>query len=237
MKNRVSILVIFFVLSIPQIARANWGFTIGADYSYLKNPSYSRPSVAAIYGMTKNWPINDALGLEIGFLFANAKTTLQDKSILNFYPLHAYPYLPVELSEIYFYDIHINLHFLEMPLLLQVNKALRKNLAIGLEVGGSIRFHVRDTSSAVVLKKVKVANLTAEERKDFRFDYRVTNEDENHSYSGRGVCPILGIHIVYSRLKLELRYQIDSIHWVSGIFMGGNLPFYSASALIGYQFN
>jgi glycosyltransferase involved in cell wall biosynthesis len=135
--------------------------------------------------------------------------------------INSFPHLPDEgtgYTDICYFDIDIQLKYLELPLLLKVEKLLRKNLSLGLEIGCSLKLFLKDASNATFLREVKSADLTEEARPNFRFDYRTTSNSENYSYNGGGICPAIGTYVNCSRFHVGLRYQVDYIDWVSSIF-------------------
>lgn len=210
---------------------------VGGNYSYFREPSYGDPGVSYLYGVGKDWKLYRWIHLRTEVLISNSSTALKNRSVQTSYPFDNFPYLPNEARTISYFNIDIQLRYLEIPLLLKVDKSLRKNLSIGLEIGYSLKFPPKDASKTTVLRRVKSTDLTEEERQNFRFDYRVTSwPGENYSYSGGGICPTIGIYVNYSRFQLGLRYQVDYIDWVSSIVIGEDIPLRIFSLSMGYRF-
>jgi len=222
---------------LAQNASATWGIKIGGNYSYLKEPSYGEPGVGYLYGIGKDWRLYRWIELRTEILISSSATVLKNRSVQTSYPYDNFPYLPKEEITIDYYDIDIQLRYLEIPLLLTVETSLQKNLSIGLEMGFSLKFPPKDASQATVLRRIKSTDLTEEERQNFRFDYRVTSwPSEENSYRGRGLCPNVGMYVNYMKFQIGLRYQVDFVDWVSEIVIGEDIPFHIFVLTMGYQF-
>jgi hypothetical protein len=209
----------------------------------LKAPSYGEPGVDVMYGIRKDWLLYRWLQLRTEFLISNSSTVLKDRSVQSGSDfssvMDSFPHLPAEgtgYTNIRYFDIDIQLRYLEIPLLLKAEKSLRRNLSIGLEIGYSLKLFPKDGSKATFLREAKSSDLTEEERQNFRFDYRTTTNNENYSYYGGGICPTIGTYVNYSRFHLGLRYQVDYIDWVSGIVIGEDIPLHIFSFSMGYRF-
>lgn len=236
MRNQLIVFISLIVLSIAQNVTATWGFKIGGNYSYLKKPSYGEPGVDVMYGISKDWPIYRCIKLRTELLISHSSTFLKDKSVQASFYYEDFPYLPNEPMTISYFNIDIQLRYLEIPLLLKAEKSLQRNLSIGLEIGYSLKFPPKDASRNTVLRRIESTELTEEERQNFRFDYRCTGTSENYSYRGRGLCPTVGTYVILSRFQVGLRYQVDYINWVSSIVIGKNVPLRIFSLSMGYRF-
>ncbi len=197
---------------------------VGGNYSYFKELSYGNPGVSYLYGIGKDWKLYRWIQLRTELLISNANAALKDRSVQPSYLIRDFPYLPSQAITINYYDIDIQLRYVEIPLLLKVEKSLQKNLGIGLEIGYSLKFPPKDGSRNTIQREIKSTDLTEEERKNFRFDYRFTGTGENYSYQGRGLCPTVGTYVDYSRFQVGLRYQVDYVRWVSDIVIGKDVP-------------
>lgn len=228
------ILLILFVLNLN--AQSKYCIKIGGNYSFLKKLSYSEPGMDIMYGIGKDWHIYRWIQLRTELLISHSSTMLKNRSVQPSLYIDHFPYLPNEARKISYFDIDIRLRYLEIPLLLKVEKSLRKNLDIGLEVGYSLKFPPKDASRATVLRRINSTDLTEEERQNFRFDYRFTGTGENYSYHGTGLCPTVGLYANYSRFQVGLRYQVDYIDWVSSIVIGDDIPLRIFNFSIGYKF-
>jgi len=228
---------------MAQNVSATWGLKIGGNYSYLKEPSYGEPGMAYLYGIGKDWQLYRWIKLRTELLISNSSTLLKDRSVQGgsdlYDVLRRFPYLPDEstgFTDIRYFDIDIQLRYLEIPILLKAEKSLRRNLSIGLEIGYSLKLFPKDGSKATFLREVKSTDLTEEERQNFRFDYRATSMSENYSYYGGGICPTVGTYVNYTRFQVGLRYQVDYIDWVSSIVIGEDIPLRIFILSVGYQF-
>jgi hypothetical protein len=233
---KIKLICIVVLLSITQNLFPSWGVKIGSTTSYLRNPSYSEPGINVIYGISKDWKLYRWLQLRTELLISNSTTALNDRSVQTSEPFDNFPYLPNELRTISYLDIDIHLRYLEIPLLLRAERPLRKNLSVGLEMGYSLKFPLKDASHNTVLRRIKSIDLTDEQRQNFRFDYRTTSMSENYSYYGSGICPTIGMYVNYSRFQVGLRYQVDYIDWVSSIVIGEDIPLRIFSLSMGYRF-
>jgi hypothetical protein len=224
--------LLFFATKV----NCTWGLKIGGNYSYLKEPSYGKPSVSYLYGIGKDWKLYRWVQLGTELLISNSSTQLKNRSVQTSYYNENFPRLPNKSTTITYVNIDLKTRYLEFPILFKVDKSLQKDLIIGLEVGCSIKFLLKDASETIVLKSVYTSDLTEEERQNFRFDYRFTNNSENYSYRGRGLCPIVGMYADYLKCRIGLRYQVDYIDWVSSIVIGEDIPLHIIILSIGYQF-
>ncbi|MDW7681113.1 MAG: hypothetical protein SCK70_11150, partial [bacterium] len=226
----IFVLLLFCTFTWNNVSAQNRLFVkVGGNYSYLKEPSYSEPGVNYLYGIGKDWRLYRWIQLRTELLISHSSTFLKDRSVHTIDPYESFPYLPNEPITISYFDIDIKLRYLEIPLLLKVEKSLRKNLSIGLEIGYSLKFPSKDASKTTVLKRIESTELTEEERQNFRFDYRVTGTGENYPYRGRGRCPTVGTYVNYSRFQVSLRYRVDYIDWVSSIVIDIPLRIFSLS--------
>ena len=222
---------------MSQNVGATWGLRMGTNYSYLKEPSYSEPGVDYLYGISKDWRLYQWIKLRTELLISNSSTLLKDRSVQTSYPYDNFPQLPNEARTISYFDIDIHLKYLEIPLLLQIDKSLRKNLGIRFELGYSLKFILKDASQNTVLRRLESTELTEEERRNFRFDYRVTIwPSEDYSYNGKGLCPTIGIYVNYSKFEVGWRYQVDHVDWVSEIWIGEDVPLRIFVLSVGYEF-
>ena len=229
------VLSVLFVLNLN--AQNKYWIKIGGSYSFLKKLSYSEPGMDIMYGIGKDWRLYRWIQLRTELLISNSTTALKNRSVQGSEPYDNFPYLPNVAITISYFNIDIQLRYLEIPLLLKVEKSLRKNLSIGLEIGYSLKFTLKDASKTAHLRRIKSTDLTEEEQQNFRFDYRVTGwPGENYSYQGRGLCPTFGTYVNYSRFQIGLRYQVDYIDWVSSIVIGDDIPLRIFNFSIGYQF-
>lgn len=177
-------------------------------------------------------------------LITNSATALRNKSVQIGSDIGGvigrFPYLPDEgtgYTYVRYYDIDIQTRFLEIPLLLKVDKLVQKNLHIGLEIGYSLKFFPKDASKATILRRMNSTDLTEEEQQNFRFDYRFTSwPGEDYSYHGRGLCPNFRMFVRYSSFQVGLRYQVNYIDWVSGIRIGEDIPLRIFILSMGYRF-
>lgn len=244
MSSKIIIILVLLCSFAGSIAKAESVFIkVGANYSYLKEPSYGEPGVDHLFGIGKDWQLYRWIQLRTELLISNSSTLLKDRSVQSgsdlYDVLRRFPYLPDEttgFTDIRYFDIDIQLRYLEIPLLLKVEKSMRKNLSLGLEIGYSLKLFPKDASKATFLREVKSADLTEEERQDFRFDYRATSNSENYSYYGGGICPTVGTYVNYSRFQVGLRYQVDYIDWVSSIVIGEDIPLRIFILSMGYRF-
>lgn len=216
---------------------------IGGNYSYLKQPSYGKPGVSYLFGIGKDWRLYRWIHLRTEVLISNSTTALKNRTVQSGSDLpeviRSFPHLPNEgtgFTDIDYFDFDIQLRYLEIPLLLKVEKTLRKNLSIGLELGYSLKISLKDASKTTFLRTVKSTDLTEEERKNFRFDFRTTSIGENYSYHGRGLCPSFGMSVHYSKFQIGLRYQVDYVDWVASIVIGDDVPFRIWNLSMGYRF-
>ena len=231
-------LLLFFTFTWNNVNAQNRPFIkAGGNYSYLKEPSYSEPGMNYLYGIGKDWKLCSWLQLRTELLLSHSSTSLKNKSVQTRSDLvRSFPYLPDEPCTISYLDIDIQLRYLEIPLLLKVERALRKNLSIGLEIGYSLKFPPKDAYKTTVLRRIKSSELTEEERQNFRFDCRVTGTGENYSYHGRGLCPNFGMYVNYMKFQIGLRYQVDYIDWVKSIVIGKDVPLRILNFSMGYRF-
>lgn len=216
---------------------------VGGNYSYLKTPSYSEPGMDYLFGIGKDWRLYRWIHLRTEVLITNSATALKNKSVQIGSDLgeviNSFPHLPDEptsYDDIRYFNIDLQLRYIEIPLLLKVERSLRRNLRIGMELGYSLRLFPKDASKAIHLRVVKATDLTDDERKNFLFDYRFTSNSENYSYSGRGLCPTVGTYVDYSRFQVGLRYQVDYLDWVSSIVIGYDAPLRVWNLSMGYRF-
>lgn len=210
---------------------------VGGNYSYFRKPSYGDPGVSYLYGVGKDWKLYRWIHLRTEVLISNSTTALKNKSVQRRSDLiRSFPYLPPEQTTISYFDIDVQLRYFEIPILLKVEKTLRKSLSVGLELGYSVKFPPTDASRSTILRVIKSTDLTEEERQNFRFDYRVTGTGENYSYNGRGLCPNFGMSVRYSRFQIGLRYQVDYVDWVSSIVVGEDVPLRIWNLSMGYRF-
>jgi hypothetical protein len=236
MKNQLFVTMFLVTFALPLSANCSWSLKIGGNYSYLKKPSYGEPGMDFMYGISKDWSLYRWIQLRTELLISYSGTSLKDRSVQSSFYYDSFPYLPDEPCTIRYFDIDIHLRYLEIPLLLKVEKSLRKNLNIGLEIGYSLKFPPKDASKNIVLREIKSTELTEDERQHFRFDYRITNMNENYNYSGRGLCPNVGMYVNYMKFQIGLRYQVDYVDWVSEIVIGEDIPFHIFNFSMGYQF-
>jgi len=215
----------------------------GGNCSYLKSPCYGEAGLSYLYGIGKDWRFYRAIQIRTELLISNSSTVLKNRTVQSGSDLwevfNKFPHLPDETSgftDIRYFDIDIQLRYLEIPLLLKVEKFLHKNLRLGLEAGYSFKLFTKDASEATFLRVVKTADWTTEERQDFRFDYRATTMSENYSYCGGGICPTIGMYVSYSKYQVGLRYQVDYIDWVSSIVVGENIPLRIFILTTSYRF-
>jgi len=236
-KRHLLVFIGILTLLMAQNVSATWGLKIGGNYSYLKEPSYGEPGMAYLYGIGKDWQLYRWIKLRTELLISYSSTFLKNKSVQASFYYEDFPYLPDEPCTIRYFDIDIQLRYLDIPLLLKVEKSLRKNLSIGMEIGYSLKFHPKDTSKNTFLRKIESTELTEEERQNFRFDYRFTSwPSEDYSYNGRGLCPNVGMYVNYMKFQIGLRYQVDYVDWVSEIVIGEDIPFHIFVLTMGYQF-
>jgi hypothetical protein len=240
---KIKLICIVVLLLIAQNLFSSWGVKIGSTTSYLRNPSYSEPGINVIYGISKDWKLYRWLQLRTELLISNSTTALKNRSVQSgsdlYDVLRRFPYLPDEntgFTDIRYFDIDIQLRYLEIPFLLKAEKLLRQNLNLGFEIGYSLKLFPKDSSKTHFLRELKSTDLTEEERQNFRFDYRTTSMSENYSYYGGGICPTIGMYVNYSRFQVGLRYQVDYIDWVSSIVIGEDIPLRIFSISMGYQF-
>lgn len=208
----------------------------GGTYSYFKEPSYGDPGMSYLYGIGKDWRLYRWIQLRTEVLITNSATALKNKSVQSSYLIRDFPYLPSQAITINYYDIDIQLRYVEIPLLLKVEKSVQKSMSIGLELGYSLKFPPKDASKATILRRMNSTDLTEEEQQNFRFDYRVTGTGENYSYHGRGLCPNFGMFVHYSKFQIGLRYQVDYVDWVSSIVIGEDVPLRIWNLSMGYRF-
>jgi len=234
---KIKLICIVVLLLIAQNLFPSWGVKIGSTTSYLRNPSYSEPGINVMCGISKDWNLYRWVQLRTELLISHSSTLLKDKSVQSSFYYDSFPYLPDEPCTISYFDIDIHLRYLEIPLLLRAERPLRKNLSIGLEMGYSLKFHLKDASHNTVLRRIKSIDLTDEQRQNFRFDYRGTGwPGENYSYHGRGLCQTVGTYVNCLRFQISLRYQVDYIDWVSSIRIGEDIPLRIFSLSMGYRF-
>jgi hypothetical protein len=230
------LLVSTLLTSFSLFAQPSKYVKLGGNYSYLKEPSYGEPGGSYLYGIGKDWQLYRWIQLRTELLISHSSTLLKDRSVHTLDPYESFPYLPNEPRTISYFDIDIHLRYLEIPLLLRVERSLRKSLSIGLEIGYSLKFPLKDASQNTVLRRIKSIDLTDEQRQNFRFDYRGTNNNENYSYHGRGLCPNFGMYVNYTKFQIGLRYQVDYVDWVSSIVIGEDVPLRFFSLSMGYRF-
>jgi hypothetical protein len=51
MKKNFVMFICTLILLIPQMVIAEWGFKVGSNYSFLKEPAYGEPGVDVMYGL------------------------------------------------------------------------------------------------------------------------------------------------------------------------------------------
>jgi len=239
MSSKIIIILVLLCCFANSIAKVQSVFIkVGANYSYLKEPSYGEPGVDHLFGIGKDWRLYRWIQVRTELLISKSNTALKNRSVLTYdiFNYKNFPCLPNEPVTIYYYDVDIRLRYLEIPFLLTAQKSFRKNLSIGLGLGYSLKFLRKDASELTFLRGVESTDLSEEERQNFRFDYRVTGTGENHSYHGRGFCPTVGMYVVYSKFTIAFRYQADYIDWVSSIVIGEDVPLRVFSFSMGYQF-
>lgn len=244
LSKTILVLVLFCGFVVSNVsAQQSFFIKAGGTYSYFKEPSYGDPDLSYLYGIGKDWRLYRWIQLRTEVLITNSATALRNKSVQIGSDIGGvigrFPYLPDEgtgYTDVRYYDIDIQTRFLEIPLLLKVDKLVQKNLHIGLEIGYSLKFFPKDASKATFLKVVKSTDWTAVERQNFRFDYRFTRTSENYSYHGRGLCPNFGMSVHYSKFQIGLRYQVDYVDWVSSIVIGEDVPLRIWNLSMGYRF-
>ncbi len=232
----ITAIILSLILVLNLNAQSKYWVKIGGNYSFLKSLSYGEPRVNYLYGLGKDWKLYRWIQLRTEILISHSSTLLKDRSVQSSFYYESFPYLPDEPCTIRYFDIDIQLRYLEIPLLLKVEKSLRQNLSIGLEIGYSLKFPPKDASKNTVLRRIKSTELTEEERQHFRFDYRITNMNENYDYSGRGLCPNFGMYVNYTKFQIGLRYQVDYVDWISEIVIGEDVPFHIVNFSMGYRF-
>jgi len=215
---------------------ATWGIEVGSNYAWLKNFSYSEPNIALQYGLTKDWRIYKGVGISSGIFISRANTKINDKYLYSSFGGDInYPHLSSVDVTIKNIDLEVQLQFTEIPIVLTVEQELSGHSAIGLMGGYTLKFIAWDHSEAVNNHEFSSAELSEQEKADFRFDCRVTGDGENYAYRGSGLCPTLGIYIKYLKFKLSLSYKIDQVKWITGIVIGNDVPFHFISIALNYQ--
>ncbi len=231
-------LVLFYGFVVSNVsAQHNLFIKAGGTYSYLREPSYGEPGMSYLYGIGKDWRLYRWIQLRTEVLITNSATAVRNKSVQPSYLIRDFPYLPSQAITINYYDIDIQLRYVEIPLLLKVEKSVQKNMSIGLELGYSLKFPPKEASKATILRRMNSTDLTEEEQQNFRFDYRFTSwPGEDYSYHGRGLCPNFGMFVHYSKFQIGLRYQVDYVDWVSEIRIGEDIPLRVFILSMGYRF-
>ena len=235
--SMICLLALMFLAPLSLIAQPSKYLKVGVNYSYVKEPSYGEPGVSYLFGIGKDWRLYRWIQLRIEVLISNSTTALRSKSVHTTELYDDFPYLPSKAIQISYFEIDIELRYLEIPILFNVEKTLRKNLSIGLELGYSLKFPPNDASKATVQRRINSTELPEDERQNFRLDYRVTGWlGENYSYRGRGLCPNFGMFVHYSKFQIDLRYQADYVDWVSSIVIGHDVPFRIWNLSMGFRF-
>ena len=216
-------------------AHHSWQVTLGGNFSYLKEPAYCKPGKSLLFGFGKYWQLNQSLGLRTELVSSRTIAMVKNKSVQPSYLYGIFPNLSDEETSIRYFDVDIRLQWLEIPILITAEMKLRKYLSIGMEIGYSLKFPIGDGSESTLLRRMNVTDLSEEEQRNFRYDYRFTNIGENYSYAGNSFCPTAGFYLIYSRLQLDVRYQYAIVDWVTNIVMQ-DMPLRTMNFSVGYYF-
>ena len=199
MKKLLLSLIFFLQLSITLNAHSNFILKAGINYSTLRN-SDADFKRGYTFGIGKDWNIikNVAIGSEINYITRGG--------ILNDRPIMSEVYFP---HDVYSYDIHIAVGYLEIPLLVKFIFPVKYNIKVQLCVGPAVSLPLLDYSDTKNRKFLFYYDPNDPENDESIEDieYYWMHDSGFYSKFNLDLVHNIGLGLNWSKLIFELRYS------------------------------
>lgn len=203
---------IFLLFSLQLYAQSGFEIKTGWNLSNFLNVQ-TGTKIGVIFGINKEWEIQSNHSISAGFLYTTRGGTLKNKTFGN---------LPLDhwIDQIYAYDIHCSIGFIDIPVVFHTYKTITTDTKIHLFAGPSLSIAIHD-NSFISNKKIryKRSDYQPEEWQNLSLNY-FTNLVHDSIYNSSGFTLNFGIGIKRSSYIMELNYslslfEVESVQWIN----------------------
>ncbi len=195
MKKTIFVLSFLILFHQNSFSQNKWQIKAGPNYSYFVDMSNSSSNIGYILGIERKIDIYENLAVNIGLDYTTKGAVLNDRTIR--------PYKPSELVNVYSWDIHGNIDYLELPVLLSYAFPIYKEYKFGMFVGPSYAIPVRDLSEFKKVKFIEEYDPNNPGTTDYEYHFWQEPVFGNNTSS---IIFNLGLYVSYSHYFVEFRY-------------------------------
>ena len=201
--KKIIIFYLFLLLFIYQVfSQKMWELKGGFSYSNFENLSNSSPNYGLILGISRKFNLkwNFFIRGEIDFAMRNA--TLNDRSIK--------PYERFNKSEVFLWNIHLKLGFVDIPILIQYLLPLKSEPNVIIFTGPSFSIPILDFST--IEKKKFYEEYDPNNPNSTEYDFWFGDGERNSAFWSNDLKVIynFGLNLSYSKYIVEFRYVLDT---------------------------
>lgn len=201
-----AIIIILDLLTLPAAASyfGNWQIKGGSNYSVLVHEKNYELKLGYNFGIGKNIKLHKSLYIYYGVQYEKRNFILKDRVII-----------PVAVGynkvDVYSWDVHLNVNFIDIPLYLKYNLISRNKFFISPIIGASLSIPYKDYSS--VTKKSFQYSYDPPGY-NIRFDNSFLQEMVFDANKMRIIINA-GLELSWDYIIIDLRYCYDSSSEIS----------------------
>jgi len=199
MKKTILLLSLILLFQDNGFPQSKWQIKAGANSSYFVDVENSSSKIGYTLGIARKINISGDLDITVELDYTTKGAILYERTIR--------PFRPRDVVNIYSWDIHGNIGYIELPVLLSYSFPVYEEYNIGLFFGPALSVPVKELSE---FKKVEfIEEYDPDNRGSTNYDYHLWDGSvfANNTLS---IIYNFGLNISYTNVFIEFRYVLNN---------------------------
>ena len=199
MKKTILLLSLILLFQDNGFPQSKWQIKAGANSSYFVDAENSSSKIGYTLGIARKINISGDLDITVELDYTTKGAILYERTIR--------PFRPRDVVNIYSWDIHGNIGYIELPVLLSYSFPVYEEYNIGLFFGPALSVPVKELSE--FKKVIFIEEYDPNNPGSPNYDYHLWQESvfPNNTLS---IIYNFGLNISYSNFFIEFRYVLNN---------------------------
>jgi hypothetical protein len=226
MKKAIFFLSLLLLFQDDGFPQSKWQIKAGANSSYFVDAENSSSKIGYTFGIARKINIYGDLDITVELDYATKGAILHERTIR--------PYTTINPMNAYSWDIHGNIGYIELPVLLSYSFPVYEEYSIGLFFGPAFSVPVKDLSEFRKVQFIEEYDPINPSTTDYDYHFAPESGFGNNTIS---IFYIFGLNISYTNVFIEFRYVLNNREaYYFGDLSDVNYEMNTFQLLLGFSF-
>ena len=199
MKKTILLLSLILLFQDNGFPQSKWQIKAGANSSFFVDAENSSSKIGYTLGIARKINIYGDLDITVELDYTTKGASLNDRTIM--------PYTTINPMNAYSWDIHGNIGYIELPVLLSYSFSVYEEYNIGLFFGPALSVPVKELSEFREVKFIEEYDPINPSTTDYDYYFEQESGFGNNPLS---IFYIFGLSISYTNVFIEFRYVLNN---------------------------